>query len=85
MIFSNIINSLRELMLNYWIYDEFEYKIFKFIDIEFINLIFQCKLLKSHIEDRDSLLSKKYIYYIHYILEVDYWDKSSNSYECKDI
>ena len=72
-------------MLNYLIYDKFEYKIFKFIDIEFINIIFRYKSLKSHIKDQDSLLNKKYIYYIYYILEIDYWDKSLDSYEYKDI
>ena len=34
--FSNMINLSRESILSYWIYDEFEYEIFKFIDIEAI-------------------------------------------------
>ena len=85
MIFLNIINTLRELILSYWIYDEFKYEIFKFINIKFINIIFQCKLLKSHVENRDSSSNKRYIYYIHYIFEVDHWNKSSNSYKYKNI
>ena len=80
-----IINSLRELILSYWIYDKFEYKIFKFIDIKFINIIFQYKLLKSHVKDRDSSSSKRYTYYMRYILEVDLWNESLDSCEYKDI
>ena len=77
LIFLNIINLLRKLILNYWIYNKFKYKIFKFInikfiDIIFINIIFQYKLLKSHIKDWDLLLNKKYIYYIYYILKINY-------------
>ena len=85
LIFLNIINLLRKLILNYWIYNEFECKIFEFIDIKFINIIFWYKLLKSCIENWDLSLNKKYIYYIYYIFEIDYWSKSSNSWKYKDI
>ena len=59
LIFSEIINSLRKLILNYRIYIESVYEILKFIDIIFIDVIFQYELLRSHIEERDSLSNRK--------------------------
>ena len=87
LILSNMINSSRELILNYWIYNEFECEIFEFIDIEsidiiFIDIVFRYKSLKFCVGDRDLSLSKRYVYYI---FEIDYWDKSSDSCEYRDI
>ena len=59
-------------MLSYWICDEFECEISEFVDIEFIDIMFRCKSLKSHAEDRDSSLSKRCMRYVHYALEVDH-------------
>ena len=82
-----MIDSSRELILNCWIYDKFECEIFEFIDIEFIDIvfidiIFWYKSLEFYIEDPDLLLSKRCVYYM---LGIDYWSESSDSYEYRDI
>ena len=83
--FSNMISSLRKLMLSYWICDEFEYEIFEFIDIKFIDIIFWRKSLESRVEDWDSSSSKKCARYMHYALEIDHWNESSDSCKCRDM
>ena len=79
-IFLNMIDLLKELILDYWICNEFKYEIFKFIDIEFIDIMFRRKSLESHAEDRDSSLNKKCARCVHCALETDHWNESSDSY-----
>ena len=67
-----MIDSSRESMLDYWTCDEFEHEIFEFVDIEFIDIMFRCKSLKSRAEDRDSSLGKRYMRCVRYALEVDH-------------